>query len=165
MNKLQRLGELFTRHRPELLRLLKVKFKKHSDDAEDIVQDVFQNVLKIENLESIENPRAYLFQAAQNLALNRIRSHNTRQQYIDEQDAEDSNELSPERIVFAAREMSQVSRALNTLPEKYRRTFLMSRMENKTYKEISLDLGIAESTVEKHIIKVLGFLRQHAGKE
>lgn len=165
MNKPHTLGELFARHQPELLRLLIGKFRKHPQDAEEIVQDVFHNVLKIDDIDGIENPRAYLFQTANNLALNRIRKQKHHQQYMESTATDDTDELSPERIVIATKDLQQVKASLEKLPAKYRRTFLMSRIERKTYKEISIDLGIPESTIEKHIIKVLKFLREQLGRE
>jgi len=165
MNKPQRFGELFALHQPELVRLLISKFRKQPQDAEEIVQDVFHNVLKIDDIEAIENPRAYLFQTAHNLALNRIRKQKHHQHYLESVTADEENELSPERIVMANRSLEGVKASLQKLPEKYRRTFLMSRIDNKTYKEISSILGIPESTVEKHMIKVLKFLREQIGKE
>lgn len=159
------LSELFIKHQPELLRLLIGKFRSVPAEAEDIVQDVFHNILKIDDIESIDNPRAYLFQAANNLALNRIRSNKQHKSFVDKQDAEELNEISPERCVSAERDLEILKDALTFLPEKYRRTFILSRVEQKTYREISIELAIAESTVEKHIIKVLKYLRKQLEKE
>jgi len=161
MNRLHKLTALFSLHQPELLRFLVRKFNKASFDAEDIVQDAFHNVLKMENFDSIDNPRAYLFQAASNLALNRIRKQQQQSRYEESQEVDQVNELSPERNVMAGNDWDLFTEAMTRLPQKYRRTFLLSRVESKTYKEISLELGIAESTVEKHIIKTLKYLRQH----
>lgn len=160
MNKQQSFGELFARHQQELLRSLISKFRKQPQDAEEIVQDVFHNVLKIDDFESIENPRAYLFQAANNLALNRIRKQKHHQQYLDAQDVDETDEVTPERNVLASKNLEQVKEALEKLPAKYRRTFLLSRVEQMSYREISQTLNMPESTVEKHIIKVLKFLRE-----
>jgi len=159
MSRLHLLSGLFQKHRSELLRQLSNKFRKNLADAEDIVQDAFHNVLKAENIEEIDNPRAYLFQTANNLALNRIRKQKRHKQYIEEQNETELNELGPERSASAQKDLQRLESALRHFPEKYRRTFILSRMHSKTYKEISLELGIAESTVEKHIIKTLKYLR------
>lgn len=156
------LSALFSRHQADLRRLIAHKFKKTQADAEDIVQDAFHNILRADNIETLENPKAYLYQTASNLALNRIRQQRQHQKYlagfhIDEESEID--EVSPERRVLARRDLQQLEQTLEQLPAKYRQTFLLSRMQDKSYREISEQLGISESTVEKHIIKVLKYLR------
>jgi RNA polymerase sigma factor (sigma-70 family) len=159
MQAAQFLGALFEKYQPELRRLIAHKFNKTHHEAEDIVQDAFHNMLRAENSESIENPKAYLYQTASNLALNRIRKQKNHHQYINRLDAEETNELTPERFVSAHNDLKRLTQALVKHPEKYRRTFLLSRMQDKTYREISAILNIPESTVEKHIIKTLKYLR------
>lgn len=149
---------LFQSHYADLKSIIAYKFKRYHD-AEDIVQDAFYNILRAENLDQIENPKAYLYQTASNLALNRIRKQKHHDSWLQAQDAEQLQEVSPEQIVISRKMLAEVNESMNQLPEKYRRTFLLSRVEGKTYKEISQELHIAESTVEKHIIKVLKFLR------
>ncbi len=154
------LVSLFESHQSDLRRLIAHKFKKTPQDAEDIIQDAFHNILHIENPETIENPKAYLYQTAANLALNRIRKNRNHQHYLAAQDAEETYDLCPERSVFARKDLERLERALEALPEKYRRTFLLSRVQEKSYREISEMLNIPESTIEKHIIKTLKYLRE-----
>ncbi len=159
------LASLFETHQSELMRLIAVRFRKTHQDAEDIIQDAFHNILHVENIESIENPKAYLYQAAANLALNRIRKQQSHHRYVAAADEEETYDLCPERFVSARRDLDRLEKALANLPEKYRRTFLLSRMQGKSYREISEHLGIPESTVEKHIIKTLKHLRDTLAEE
>jgi RNA polymerase sigma-70 factor (ECF subfamily) len=153
------LVSLFQSHQSELMRLIARKYRKTPQDAEDIVQDAFHNILHIENFEAIENPKAYLYQTAANLALNRIRKQQSHHRYIASVDEQETYDLCPERFVSARRDLDRLQNSLAGLPEKYRRTFLLSRIQGKSYREISNHLGIPESTVEKHIIKTLKHLR------
>lgn len=150
---------LFESHQSDLRRLIAHKFKKTYHDAEDIIQDAFHNILHVENPEAIENPKAYLYQTAANLELNRIRKQQHHYRYIAAQDEDARYDLCPERSVSACKDLERVEQALSSLPEKYRRTFLLSRVQEKSYREISELLNIPESTVEKHMIKVLKYLR------
>lgn len=170
MNTKAFLNSLFEKHQADLRRLIATKFGKVREDAEDIVQDAFYNLLRADNLEQLDNPGAYLYQTASNLALNRIRKHRYQNQYLEQQgaQAEEDDELDntgPERHVIARRDLATLEQALTKLPEKYKRTFLLSRIEGKTYKEISQELGLSESTVEKHMIKVLKYLGEHLPRE
>ncbi len=161
---MQLLNSLFDKHQLDLRRLIVQKFRKSHHEAEDIVQDAFHNILRANNIETLENPKAYLYQTASNLALNRIRKKRQRTQYLaglNHDEPEELDQRTPERSVSAHQDLKKLERSLELLPEKYRRTFLLSRVQDKTYTEISVMLNISESTVEKHIIKVLKHLRDH----
>ncbi|MEY4590423.1 MAG: hypothetical protein RL497_2499 [Pseudomonadota bacterium] len=155
---------LFQTHYADIRALIAAKFHRAPQEAEDIVQDAFHNILRANNIDQLKNPKAYLYKTANNLALNRLRQQRQEPSMIslDEvKDSETADVISPERRVFAQQNLVRLEAALNQLPEKYRRTFLLSRIQEKTYREISEQLNITESTVEKHIIKVLKCLREH----
>jgi len=60
----------------------------------------------------------------------------------------------------SARQDAEVSlRAIEALPEKIRRAFVLSRFEEKTYSEIATVLSVSVSSVEKYIIEALKSLR------
>ncbi len=157
--------ELFKKHYGDLRNILSAKFPRNTSDAEDIIQDAFHNILRVEQMDDIENPKAYLYKTATNLALDRIRRQGRHNDYLAMQDSEVADEKSPERSVLAAGDLQRLESALEQLPEKYRKTFLLSRVESKSYKQISAQLGIPQSTVEKHIIKTLKYLRDHVDTE
>jgi RNA polymerase sigma factor (sigma-70 family) len=162
------LSALFEKHQSDLRRLIAHKFRKTPQDAEDIVQDAFHNILRADNIETLENPKAYLYQTASNLALNRIRKQRLHNQYVAGIHIDESSEIdevSPERRVLAGRDLQRLEHALEQLPYKYRHTFVLSRVQDKSYREISELLNISESTVEKHIIKVLKYLRDQLSED
>lgn len=165
MSATDKIISLYERYQSDLRHLIVAKFKKNQDDAEDIVQDAFFNVLRAKNIESIVNPKAYLYQAASNLALNRIRKNNYHTEYVASMDDTAVDMLTPERNVLAQHDLKMLEMAMDKLPQKYQTTFLMSRVHSKSYKEIATHLNIAESTVEKHIIKTLKHLRSHLNEE
>lgn len=57
---------------------------------------------------------------------------------------------NPEEL-FTAEAQEIVNKTLATLPEQTRRIFIMSRYENKPYKEIAETLGMTTKGVEYHI--------------
>jgi len=152
------LGVLFEKHQVKLKKFIALKFSKSAHEAEDIVQDAFYNMLRIGQDEPLKNSKAYLYKTANNLALNRLRRHRCHDDYVASQDLHQAYELTPERNVLAAKDLMLLTTSLAKISKKYRRTFLLSRVEGKTYREISMDLGIPVSTVEKHIIKTLRYL-------
>ncbi len=54
----------------------------------------------------------------------------------------------------------QLEQALTTLPPMCRKVFLLSRYEEMSHQEIADFLGISPNTVDNHIKKALGILRQ-----
>ncbi len=152
------LSSLFVEYSRDLKRFITRKFG--SSDAEDIVQDAFHNILRCDNLEELENPKAYLFQTAQNLALNRIRKKNNHNDYILTQD-HDAAEVSLEVSVTAKTDLERVQKAIKKLPVRCQQAFSMSRLQGKTYAEIAEALDVSPSTVEKYVAKSLLFLRDH----
>lgn len=57
--------------------------------------------------------------------------------------------------------LNLVKQALEDMPEKTRKAFMLSRYENKTYKEIASILNISPKGVEFHISKALKSLRAY----
>ena len=128
------------------------------DDAEDIMQEAFQKILDIDDVDSIENPKAYLYRAASNLALNRIRRRSYQVEYIASLDNDDSSPCL-QRQYLARADVQSVREVLAKLSDKDRETFLLSRVHGKSYRQISESLNITQSTVEKRMMKVLSLLR------
>lgn len=57
--------------------------------------------------------------------------------------------------LFTAEAQEIVNKTLASLPEQTRRIFIMSRYENKPYKEIAETLGMTTKGVEYHIAQAL----------
>jgi RNA polymerase sigma factor (sigma-70 family) len=151
--------DIFRKHYGELRRYIQFRFAR-AGEADDIVQDAFQNILKLDSIENIENPRAYLYQAAKNIALNRIRQRQSQQGVFVELDDQLSTDVELIHQIIADSDAKRVKRAIESLSEKDRTTFLMNRVQGKGYKDISEELGISVSAVEKRMMKVLVILRR-----
>lgn len=61
--------------------------------------------------------------------------------------------------LFTEEAQEIVNRTLERLPERTRRIFVMSRMQNMSHREIAAELGITTKGVEFHIAKALKELR------
>lgn len=152
-------SDIFRKYYTELCRYVQDKFAR-AGEADDIVQDAFQNILHVGRIESIENPRAYLYRAAKHIALNRIRREDHSSSiFVDVEDA-DSVGIPMDRQIIAEHDMRRVNRVLEKLSTKDRTAFLLNRVEGKSYKEISQELGVTVSTVEKRMMKALAALKE-----
>ena len=63
--------------------------------------------------------------------------------------------LARERAAAIAEEIERLRRALEKLPPKCRRAFELRKFEELSQKQIAQRMGVAESTVEKHLSKAL----------
>ena len=159
MKYLEFVKSLFVDYSDELRHFV-TRVTGNSADAEEIVQDAFHNFLSTKNAQEIENPRAYLYKTANHLALNRMRKNKYHDNYINTLNFEDGT-ISLERQIIAEHDVEFLAQKINKLPERSRTIFLMNRLEAKTYLEISEELGISISSVEKHMMKALRFIRKY----
>lgn len=132
------------------------------DIAVELVQDIFVSLWQRRSSLQIKNGVAtYLSAAIKYKVINHLAS-----QYRQEQHLTNIAHLAPQAIDSTndwmdAKELGQLlEEAIGQLPPKCKMVFLMSREENKTYAEIADELGISEKTVEAHLSKALGTLRQ-----
>ena len=65
----------------------------------------------------------------------------------------------PEEL-FSSEAQRLINEGLESLPEKTRTIFIMSRYENKTHKEIADHFHLSTKSIEFHISKALGILRK-----
>ncbi|WP_086932653.1 RNA polymerase sigma factor [Agarilytica rhodophyticola] len=157
----QTLSEIYRRYYHQLTGYLCKKFSFSRMDSEDTAQTAFAKFAALPNANSIDNPGAFIYKIAQNVALDRKRRSTVRQRYIEEQGYineeadEEYHEIDPERILLASRRLQVLSDTLSRMPEKRRNFLLMNRFDEVTNVEAAKRSGISEAAVRKHIAKAL----------
>lgn len=132
-------------------------------DVEDIAQEAFIRAYSASATQKILKPRAFLFRIAKNLAINeRGRMWNKTTTFVGDVQELDSfgigeNEVSGEDRLDSHRKVKLLAEAIELLPPKCRRAFVLRKIECMSHKEIAANLNISVSTVEKHI--AAGLLR------
>ena len=141
----------------QVFRILPNKFT-----TDDICQEVFLDLWKRrETSKNIHSLKGYLRKTAVNRALNFIRDQKKHQHqstdHLQRMAAGETNH----NIGIETDELRQVlQKEIMDLPEKCRQVFILSRYEDKSYKEIAAELSISEKTVENQISKALKRLRE-----
>lgn len=133
-------------------------------DVEDILQEAYVRTWESDGRSAIRDARAFLLRTATNLALN----HVSRAAYrttgslgnLDELEAGD-NAVPPDVQVDSDHRFREFCRAVGRLPEQCRRVFVLKKVYGLSQDEIATQLGIAPSTVEKHIARGLVLCREH----
>ena len=131
------------------------------DVAENLVQDVFMGLWeKREVFMNRSNLIAFLFTSVKNKAINFLRRRMIEQNV--------TNQLQEEYIItmhmnlnslevlnnelFSTMDIEDiVSQAINSLPEKCREIFILSKIEGKKQKDVAEILNISVNTVETQI--------------
>lgn len=126
-------------------------------EIEDIVQETYVRVCQIENPEEIRHPKSFLLKTARNLAFDHIKRAETR--LAQSMDADLEAEWTEQKArrddtydkVAANQEFAHFCEAVRHLPVQCRKVFVLKKVYGYSQKEISAQLQISESTVEKHI--------------
>ena len=132
-------------------------------DVEDVLQETFLKVFEAEHTTIISSPKAFLFKTAKNLSLNELSKRRTRKTdavadtdllsvLISECNGYDSQ---PELETAVEERLAMACELVDQLSPRVREVFILRKVHGLKQREIAERLGIAESTVEKHIAKGL----------
>lgn len=129
-----------------------------SAQVDDVVQEAYCRLVALEGVGHIENARAYFYMTVRSIIAAQVRrARIVRIDSVAEMEALNivEDEPSPERVVWARRELDRVRDLIEGLPAKCRRVFILRRVEGVSQKEIARRLGISESTVESQAVRGL----------
>jgi RNA polymerase sigma-70 factor (ECF subfamily) len=127
-------------------------------DIDDVIQEAYAALASLHSVAHIRTPRAYFFQTVKSIILQSIRrAHIVQFDQLAEADSLQipSEEPSPERVLFGRHDLKRASDLIKQLPPQCRAVFRLRKIEGLTGRQIAARLGIAESTVEKHLAKGL----------
>jgi RNA polymerase sigma-70 factor (ECF subfamily) len=159
--------------RREALKRFLIARTGSESEAEDLVQEIYFRLDRepIEGL--VHNPAAYLYKMALNLA----RDHRRERQRAMGRDglwaesrrvmlgSEAIDDLPAADTAYEAKQrLSRVLAALDELSPQCRRVFVMHKFEGLSHPEISAQVGISRSTVEKHMGTALRHLIKRLGR-
>jgi RNA polymerase sigma-70 factor, ECF subfamily len=136
------------------------KIVQDKDLAEDIAQDAFFVLWEKRNEVSM-SVKSYLYRAAINKAFTQLEKN---KRFVRTQEG-DWFEYEPaanttEEIIHEKELQREVNKAIDALPHACRTVFLMSRMDEMSYKEIAEALNISVKTVENQMSKALKLVRE-----
>ena len=147
-------------HEAALARFLSRKLHNPAD-VQDIRHDIYVRILEAAERERPASPKAFLFSVARNILVDRVRRN--RIVAIDLLEDLDSlnvliEEETPERREAGRQQLEKLSNLIQRLPDRCREVVWMRRVEDLPQKIIARKLGIAEATVEKHLVRGIRML-------
>ena len=140
-------------------------------DVDDIIQETYSRLMTAESVQHVLDAKSYAFQVAGSVVIDCLR----RMKVVSIASMPDldylevvSDDPSPERQVIDRDELHRLAQMIAGLPGKVRDVFTLRRVYGLSQREVAAKLGLAESTVEKHMSR--GFLImleqfRHGGKE
>lgn len=155
------LDELFRRYYVDLCRTA-LRFVNNEQEAEDIVQNLFVALWEKRAGQGDEpgSVAAYLRRAVRNRSLNYLRDR--KRIPIDDTDIPETlaaKELADDELTQDELR-DRIHKAIDTLPERCRLVFVMSKVEEMSHKEIAEAMEISPKTVENQMTRAYRFLRE-----
>ncbi len=138
---------------------------KSSDEAENIIQEVFLNLwLNRNNILKEESVKYYIFTIAYNSTISIIRKKIKESQFIEDlKNIQIHTQVSVESEIEYNELNEKLNEIINELPERQKEVFLLHKSEGLKYSEIAEKLNISVNTVENHMSRALKTIREKLG--
>ena len=128
--------------------------------AEEIVQDFFVKIWeKRETLNIETSVKNYLFRSVKNFCINYIQHNKTKYNYAKKVISEIETNFSDDDSLPETELSQKIEESINSLPEKRKEIFRLSRQEGLKYQEIADKLKISIKTVETQMSLAIKTLR------
>ena len=155
------LAELASAHNAQLRSYLS-RFTSSNADVDDWIQESLLRVFAASKTSQLDDPAAYLFRTARNVALKRLAHRKVKQLAAPELEHRVMTRLQarPLHQTFQnKKDFVLLMTALAELPERCREVFTLCKLDGYKHSEVAAQLGISVSTVEKHMVKALRHCR------
>lgn len=135
-------------------------------DAEDAAQESMTKLLRYRDTEPPEAWKRLLYRIAVNVAHDQHRMavsrHSGGHVSLDDQDIAGAA-FTPEEDASHAQQLARLTQAIQALPPKCQRVYLLKRVHNLSRAEVAERCGISVKMVEKHLATALLLLRKKVG--
>ena len=125
-----------------------LKYLQHTEDASDIVQDVFEKLWKNRKKVEPAKVKPWLFTCAHNAMINMIKKK-SRMTYSDNLVVHETQESHAES--FEMKEI--IEKSLSQLPPVQKSIILLRDLEGYNYKEIGEILDLSEAQVKVYLFR------------
>jgi RNA polymerase sigma factor (sigma-70 family) len=155
----QRIVEAIRQEQPRLRNFIR-KRVADEDDAEDVLQDVFYELVEAYRLmKPIEQAGAWLFRVARNRIIDRFRKQKAepfvhevmpalnQEEVLGWEDLLPSADGGPEAVYARSILLEELDAALGELPEEQRDVFLAHEVEGRSFKDLAVETGVTVNTL------------------
>ena len=142
----RQISEVVARERSRLRSFIRRRVA-NPQDAEDILQDVFQRLVEANALlMPIEHVTGWLFRVARNRITDLFRKKRPDEE-LGLEELLRSHDVGPDGTYERAALLEAIEAALADLPEEQRRVFIAHEVEGRSFKEMAEESGISVNTL------------------
>lgn len=133
-------------------------------DAEDLAQEVYLRLLRIDGAKRVHKPVAYIFGIASHVVAD-FRSESRQgherlhERLDDRDDFPDDRASSPDEMEERLNLQQQIERAFKRLPRTHALVLIAHKHRGLSYEEVAAELGLSVHTVEKYITQAKAQIR------
>jgi RNA polymerase sigma-70 factor (ECF subfamily) len=155
-------GSAFEQYHAGLHRFLMRRLRS-TQNAQDLAQETYLRLLRMERHELVRKPQAYLYRIASNLVYEfKLRERNDPVRFDSEELERAAESPTVPATADASDDLSlsqQLEILLAPLPPLYRAVFVLRKQEGMSYPEIARRLDISVHTVKKYLARAVAQCR------
>jgi RNA polymerase sigma factor (sigma-70 family) len=143
----QQISDVVGREQSRLRRFIRRRVPDPRD-AEDILQDVFSELVEANRLlMPIEHVTGWLFRVARNRIIDLLRRHDPDSVSDSLEDLLPSPDAGPEALYARSVLLEELESAIAELPPAQRDVFIAHEIEGRSFKEMSAETGVSINTL------------------
>lgn len=147
----RRIAGIFERERHRLRNFIRSRVPDPGD-AEDILQDVFYELVNASRLmQPLEQVTAWLYRVATNRIIDLFRKKKpltlSSEEWLNLDDLLPSPEAGPEAAYARSVLLDEIDAALDELPEEQRDVFVAHELRGRSFKELAEETGVSVNTL------------------
>lgn len=143
---------------------LKRRLRYSALEPDDVMQEAYLRLLRVDDTRLIKQPEAYLFKIVTNVVyemeIKEQKSPTTTDGQIDPELLSSDSASDIDRV----EQQDSLMAMLKRLPSMQQAVLLMHKRDGRSYKEISEKLGLTTNTVKKYLFLALTNCRKHGWK-
>ncbi|MFD1257869.1 RNA polymerase sigma factor [Mucilaginibacter terrae] len=140
-----------------------LRLVRDDDIAQELLQDLFLKIWeKRHSINAESSFKSYLYKIAENLVYGHFRKI-TADKRLKERLIMSSTAFDTfaEETIITKENNELLKNAIESLPPQRRQVYTLCKLEGKSYEEVSLEMGIATSTVRNQIVQANKALREY----
>lgn len=129
-------------------------------DAEDLAQEVYLRLLRIDAAKRVQKPVAYIFGIASHVVADFKSGSRPGHERLEEcEDEPDDRASSPDDLADRLNLQQQLERAFARLPRTHAMVLIAHKHCGLSYEEVAAELGLSIHTVEKYLTQAKAVIR------
>ncbi len=148
----------------DLLKFLTRRAVTHAD-AEDLAQEVYLRLLRVDRNDLVRQPRSYLLRIAANLLHEwRLKARQARPH--DAQSLEDlESHDCPERDTMQLLRGQRLAEELQRLPPRVRAALVLQIRDGLSYEQIAAQMNVSQRMIKRYLLTAYAALRSRLSNE